>query len=129
MTYEPFFEKYQRLVDAQKKHLRFLGLLSKGDLGHFYAPLDAFVISSRSECFALTQIEAVQQRVPIVVTDIPGARMLVKSSGFGKVVAPEDPYALAQGIIEVIKQKKRLAANHAKALQFLKKYENFRIDQ
>ncbi len=128
LDYEPFYEKHRGLVEANATHLSFMGLLSGGDLAYFYKALEVFVISSRSECLALTQIEAIHSQVPIVVTDTPGARMIVKESGFGEVVKMEDPEDLARGIIEVIKNRKTIDKNHKKAIEFLKKYENFRLD-
>ena len=102
IAYEPYFAYLEEEISRYEDHLEFLGLLSGGDYAYFYEVLDLFVLSSRKECFALTQIEAVQKGVPVVVTDTPGARMLVKSSGFGEVVPMEDPEGLAAGLIKVL---------------------------
>lgn len=127
MDYEPFYEKYSHIFNTYEKYVTYLGFLEAGDLRYFYENLDVFVLSSRSECFALTQIEAWECKVPIVVTDIPGARMLVKTSGFGVVVEPESQQALADGIIEVLKNRSKYLKNFSKAHTFLKTYENFTI--
>ncbi len=128
IDYEPFFELHKELVQLHKNDITFLGLLDEGDLAHFYKSIEVFVISSRSDCFPVTQIEAVHYGVPIVVTDIPGARMLVKESGFGAIAKPEDPLDLARIIIKVVTNKKKYLQNEKKALQFLNKYEIYPLN-
>lgn len=128
MDYEPFFQKHHLLIEKNKKYLTFLGLLSRDKLPHFYNMLDAFVISSRSDCFPTTQIEATLSGVPSVVTDIPGARMLVKETGFGKIVSTEDVNALANGIIDVLENKTYYQKKAKNVGNFIKKYDTFKID-
>ncbi len=127
IEYEPFYERYRDLFENQKEHVTFCGLLDGGDLACFYQSLDVFVLSSRTECFALTQIEAWEKHVPIVVTDTPGARQFVKQSGFGEVVAVEDVAALVEGIIKVIKERPKYVKKHAAAQRFLEEYDTFNI--
>lgn len=125
MDYEPFFEKNKNLIEKNKKHLVFLGLLSRDDLKHFYKMLDVFVISSRSDCFPTTQIEVALEGVPIVVTDIPGARMLVKVTKFGEVVKTHSPTELENGIIKILKNKVKYMGYSKNVLKFIKKYDTF----
>lgn len=139
MDYEPFYEYVEPLIEPliKKNHpsISFLGLLEDGDYRLFFESLTTFVISSRSDCFPTTQIEAVLQGIPTVCTDIPGARMLVKETGFGEIVKTEDPESLAHGIITVIENRARTIADiktrdiyeskHKNVINFLKKYENF----
>jgi glycosyltransferase involved in cell wall biosynthesis len=76
----------------------------------------------------VTQIEAVHHSIPLVVTDIPGARMLVKESGFGAVAETENPKNLARAIIDVMSHRKNYLTFHKKALQFLHAYDVFHLD-
>jgi len=39
---------------------------------------------------------------PVVASDIPGARVAVKVTGMGVLVRPQDPEALAAGLVEVL---------------------------
>lgn len=125
IEYEPFYERHRMLFDGLARHISYLGFLDKGNYAYFYKKLDVFVLSSRIECFALTQIEALQARVPIVVTDVAGARQLVKNSGFGEIVARENPQALAQGIIKVLKNRTHYTKNHVSAERFLSSHSSF----
>jgi glycosyltransferase involved in cell wall biosynthesis len=129
VEYEPFFEQHRELFDSQKEHVTYLGLLSGGDLAYFYECLDVFVLSSRIECFALTQIEALQKHIPIVVTDVPGARQLVLASGFGEVVNRENPEDLAEGIIKVLAKPEVYKKHYAKARAYLEQHRAFRLPE
>ena len=127
IAYEPFYERHKELFETYRENVTFLGFLSGGDLAYFYEKLDVFVLSSRIECFALTQIEALQKKVPIVVTDVAGARMLVKESGYGEIARREDPESLALAIISVLSNKKSYQKNYAKAVAYLEKYHEFTV--
>lgn len=128
MDYEPFYDSQKKLFESQKKHVTYLGLLDEKKLADFYSSLDVFVLSSRSDCFPLTQTEAATAGVPIVCTDIPGARMLLNETGFGMIVAPNDFKALADGIINVLKNRETYMKNQKNVIPFLKKYDSFTIN-
>jgi glycosyltransferase involved in cell wall biosynthesis len=98
IAYEKTFLKNKLLVKALKDHLIFLGLLNDAQLNVFYQSLDLFVLSSRSECFALVQAEAMAQRTPILVSNIPGARDPVKQTNFGFLFESENSEDLEQKI-------------------------------
>jgi glycosyltransferase involved in cell wall biosynthesis len=132
MSYEPFFEKNKKLIEQNKKFVTFLGLLDEANLTQFYKSLSIFVMSSRSDCFGLTQLEAALSGVPVVVADIPGARILVKETGCGALVKPEDPEDLKGEIISILNNasfwrseaKSRIFSS---ITRFLKKYEDFKL--
>lgn len=130
IDYEPFFQLVEPLIKENKQYITFLGLLQGGDYRLFFESLDAFVISSRSDCFPTTQIEAALQHVPLVCTDIPGARMLIKETGFGEIVKTEDHTSLAHGIITVIQNRTKTHGeyyekNYKNIETFFKQYEKF----
>ncbi len=125
IEYEPFYDHHKELFEKYEKNVSFMGFLQGGNLAYFYEKLDVFVLSSRIECFALTQIDTLQKKVPIVVTDVSGARMLVKESGFGEIAERENPESLAEAIIEVLKNRPKYLKNHQKAVEFLEKYREF----
>jgi glycosyltransferase involved in cell wall biosynthesis len=105
MGYEHFFEQNQELLRQVKDHFYSFGLLTRDEMIAFYRLLDVFVLPSRSDCLALVQVEAILADVPVVVTDIPGARVAVQRTGMGKIVKTEDPDALAEGILAVLRKK------------------------
>ena len=103
IAYERFFERCRELVEAQSGALTRLGLLrDRQEMADFYAMCDVFVLPSRSDSFAAVQVEALLSGTPLVSTDIPGAREVVRATGSGRLVPPGDPVALADGIVEVL---------------------------
>ncbi len=107
MVYETFFERQKQTRETLSPWLVFLGRLDRDEMAGFYSVLDAFVISSRSDCFPTTQMEAMLAGVPIVVTNIPGARWPVLQTGMGIVVPTEHPNALAEAIVDMLTQPKK----------------------
>lgn len=114
--YENFFDKVKSLVKENKNYLTFLGKLQDEQLKIFYQNLDLFILPSRSDCFPLVQLEAMNYKVPVIVSNIPGARYLVKKTGFGLIFQKENEKDLAKKIIFALKNIDNL----------LKNYKNFK---
>lgn len=119
--YENFFQKVFSLIKKNKNHLIFLGKLKEDELKAFYQNLDLFILPSRSDCFSLVQMEAMNYKIPTVVSNIPGARYLVKKTGFGLLFKKENEKDLAEKIIYALKNKKKLIKNFQNFISFIKK--------
>jgi glycosyltransferase involved in cell wall biosynthesis len=103
MSYERFFERCEPAVAQHRDNITFLGLLrDQQRMADFYALADVFALPSRSDTFAIVQLEAMLSGTPVVVTDIPGAREVVTRTGLGRIVAPGDADALADGLLAVL---------------------------
>jgi glycosyltransferase involved in cell wall biosynthesis len=76
-------------------------------MANFYAMCDLFVQPSRTDMMGLVQIEALLCGAPLVVSNIPGARVVVRETGFGRLTPPRDPRALAQTIVETLRNRQR----------------------
>jgi glycosyltransferase involved in cell wall biosynthesis/SAM-dependent methyltransferase len=102
VAYEALFERcrpaWSARVAAGTLHTVGL-LLDRQRLADFYGLCDLFVLPSRSDCFPGVQLEALLCGTPLVSTDIPGARDVVRMTGMGRLVAPGDHVALADGIV------------------------------
>jgi glycosyltransferase involved in cell wall biosynthesis len=108
LPYERFFERCRALVDEQREHVRFVGLLEDpAELAAFYGLCDVLVLPSQSECFGLVQPEAMLCGTPVVASDIPGARVPVLETGMGLLVPPGRPEALAAAIVSVLRDRAR----------------------
>jgi len=104
VDYENYWQKIEPLIRKNKRYLKTLGLiLDRKILMSFYSSLDVLAISSQTDCFPTVQVEAVLLGIPVVCTDIPGARWVVKSTGMGVLVQSRNPLSLARGIIKVLK--------------------------
>ena len=64
------------------------------DMSRLFAGMDIATTSSRSEAFPIAIGEAMACGTPCVVTDVGDSALIVADTG--KVVAPEDPVALAE---------------------------------
>jgi glycosyltransferase involved in cell wall biosynthesis len=108
IAYERFFDRCRALIEQHGGSLTRLGLLlDPQQMADFYAMCDVFVLPSRSDSFAMVQVEAALSGTPLVATDIPGAREVVRATGAGRLVPPHDPAALAEGIVEVLRDPGR----------------------
>lgn len=103
VVYERFFESCRPLLEAVASRVTILGLVEgRQRMADFYAMCDAFALPSRSDMMALVQVEAMACGVPVVASDVPGARVVVRDSGHGLLVPPENPAALAAALAKVI---------------------------
>ena len=104
VVYEPFFERWRPIFEAQRAAITTLGLiLDQQRLANFYAMVELFALPSRTDCFPSVQVEALLCGTPLITTDIPGAREVVQVTGMGHLVAPRNPQALADGIVAALR--------------------------
>ena len=85
---------------------RLLGVVEP-DLSAFYAACDVLALPSvnRTESFGLVQAEAMLCGTPVVASDLPGVRMAVRWTGFGRLVPPGDSAALADALAGVLEDR------------------------
>ncbi|MEM6773143.1 MAG: glycosyltransferase, partial [Bacteroidota bacterium] len=72
---------------------------SRGGIPDFLGSLDLFVMSTtREEGFGIVLIEALAAGVPIIASDVPACREVLRGGELGKLVMPQDPPSLAIAI-------------------------------
>ncbi|HEV8269257.1 MAG TPA: glycosyltransferase family 4 protein [Thermoanaerobaculia bacterium] len=102
-VYEDFYERCRPLLEREKAHVTLLGLVRDArKMADFYAMCDLFALPSRSDMMALVQVEAMLSGTPVVASDVPGARVVVRETGFGKLTPPGDAPALSRTIVEAL---------------------------
>lgn len=69
------------------------------------AGVDVYVLSSRYEGMANTLLEAMSVGAPIVATDVSGTREAVRDGIDGLVVPPEDPGALRDAVLKLLRDR------------------------
>lgn len=97
---QPLFDKFEGVY-----HL--MGPLEGADLTAYYMNLDCLCMCSlnSTESFGLVQIEAMMHGVPVAACNLPGVRQSVTMTGMGEVSPIGDHEALAQAIINILRDK------------------------
>jgi glycosyltransferase involved in cell wall biosynthesis len=90
-------------IDSHQELARSVKVLGhRDDIGDLLAVADVLAVSSRWEGTAGAVLEAFAGRVPVVVTRLAGLEGVVDPDETAVVVPPEDPQALAAGILRVL---------------------------
>ncbi|NJL96017.1 MAG: glycosyltransferase family 4 protein [Anaerolineae bacterium] len=106
IKYENTWEESQALVQRFSEHLIFLGdIASPQALANYYGALDALLLTSDTECFALVQVEAMLCGVPVIMTDTPGGRVPVQATGMGLLAPRGDAEAIGQATLQVLETR------------------------
>lgn len=95
--------KAHRLGVSQQ--VLFLG--QRLDIPDLLAAGDLLALSSHEEGFSNVILEAMASGLPVVATDVGGNREAVIHGGTGWLVAPGDPDAMADRILDLLKDKER----------------------
>jgi glycosyltransferase involved in cell wall biosynthesis/SAM-dependent methyltransferase len=103
VIYDNFYEHCRPLIEQQQDQITFLGLIRDPQrMANFYAMCDLFALPSRTDMLALVQVEAMLSGTPVVASDIPGARVVVRETGYGLLSPPHNPQGLADTLAEVL---------------------------
>lgn len=106
LDYEAHKERHAALLARHADRLQLLGLIeAPEELAAFYAACDALALPSDTECMGLVQPEAMLVGTPVVASDVPGGRDVVRATGMGTLVAPGDTDALAAGLVAVLSRR------------------------
>lgn len=87
---------------------RFLG--HRTDVADLYAVMDVLALPSHREGFPRAPMEAAAMGVPAVVTDIRGCRQTVDDGVTGRLVPLRDPGALADALLDILRDDAARAA-------------------
>jgi D-inositol-3-phosphate glycosyltransferase len=81
-----------------RDRIDFLGSVVHHELPHFYSAADVCVMPSYSESFGLVALEAQACGCPVVASDVPGLRSVVRDDVSGYLIDGNDPAAYAERI-------------------------------
>jgi L-malate glycosyltransferase len=85
--------------------IAFLG--HREDVAALLEEADLFVLSSRSEAFPNSVVEAMAAGLPVIAAAVGGLLELVEPGRTGVLVPPDDPYALASALDSLIRSPER----------------------
>jgi phosphatidyl-myo-inositol alpha-mannosyltransferase len=84
--------------------VEFTGEVSAEDLPALYASADVFCAPSTGrESFGIVLLEAMAAGKPVVASDIPGYRTVIRSGNEAKLVPPANPELLGDAILSVLR--------------------------
>jgi phosphatidyl-myo-inositol alpha-mannosyltransferase len=88
-----------RLTRPARQRVKLVGRVPHERLPGYYKGADVFAAPALGqESFGLVLVEAMASGVPVVASDIPGYREVVRTGVDGTLVPPGDPHALAGAI-------------------------------
>ncbi len=101
-------EKIQSLVEkgGLNESIHFHGEIPQPSLAEYVRNADALILFSSFETFGCVVIEAGASGVPVIVSDIPSMRELVKPEHNGIIVASQSAAALAESIEWFLQHRK-----------------------
>ncbi len=117
------YRKYRMdIPNGIKNSIHFTGFVSPEALPEYYKRAEIFVSpATGAESFGIVLIEAMASATPVLASDIPGYRIVIRDKENGILVPPKDPSAIAEGIITLLDNKKmrqKIVKNGLKTAQF-----------
>lgn len=121
----PERERCQQLIPPSiRPDALFVGAVSNADLPRYHASADVFVsVATGGESFGIVLLEAMAAGLPVIASDIPGYRTVMQDGVQGRLVPPDDAFALAQALDALLENRRlreamgaegrRTAAQHA----------------
>lgn len=100
----PERDRCQALIPARlRSDVVFLGRVEQDDLPRFYKSADIFVSPALGgESFGIVLIEAMAAGTPVVASDIPGYRAVLRDGLHGRLVPPDAPRELAAALATLL---------------------------
>jgi glycosyltransferase involved in cell wall biosynthesis len=80
------------------------------DIEQVYKASDMYVLTSLTEGFSLTTIEAMASGLPVVTTDCVGPRDIIENGVDGLIVEKRDPDLFGQTIVNLLNDPERSRA-------------------
>lgn len=104
----PIEEELKKKATDLKLHdqVKFLGF--RQDVSEIYALSDIALLASYSESFPLALLEAANEHIPLITTDVGGVRSLIQNKDMGWIVPIKDVKAMSEAIYEAYKKRDEL---------------------
>lgn len=92
------------LIEKYPDRVKLVGHLKFDDLVTFYSLIDVLILPSVDplEAFGMVQVEAMLCGTPVIASDMPGVREVIRKTGFGRLVNKRDPKDIADKIVELL---------------------------
>lgn len=120
----PGRDRYQQMVPPSiRPDALFVGAVGPAELPRYHASADVFVSPALGgESFGVVLLEAMAAGLPVVASDIPGYRTVLKDGRQGRLVPPDDAFALAEAVATLLENEKLRLAMGAEGRQTAAEY-------
>ena len=121
----PERERCQQMVPPSiRPDVLFVGAVEESQKPRYHASADLFVApNTGGESFGIILLEAMAAGLPIVSSDIPGFRTVMKDGRQGRMVPPGNAFALAEAIGTVLSNNRLGAAMAADGRSTASEYD------
>ena len=98
----------QQMIPSSIRHdALFVGHVDETEKPRYFASADLFIAPNvGGESFGIVLLEAMAAGVPVVASDIPGFRTVMRDGRQGRFVRPGDAAALADGVLTLLSNDK-----------------------
>lgn len=103
----PLRGELEELVSFERLHKNIIFLGTRNDIPRLLSVLDIFVLCSLSEGLPLTILEAMAAGKSIVATNVGGIPEIIQDGTDGIIIPSDDPDALADAILELIRDDRK----------------------
>jgi glycosyltransferase involved in cell wall biosynthesis len=103
--YGPLENYVQEFIKKNELSKNVLYLGFREDINEFMKTLDIFLLPTYHEGLPRTILEAMASSVPVITTDVRGARQLIIDGENGVLVIPKNHYKIVEGINRIIDNK------------------------
>ncbi len=117
----------RRLSQLAKEHgvfnqVHFAGRKQREQLRYYYSAADIFITTPWYEPFGITPLEAMACGTPVIGANVGGIKYSVVDGETGALIAPNDPHALANKVMELLEDRKQLMLMGRNAIDRVNRY-------
>ncbi|MEM1510308.1 MAG: glycosyltransferase family 4 protein [Nitrososphaeria archaeon] len=114
-------------LSERYNNVKYLGFISEEDLRKVYAQSSVYLITSRSEGMPIRALEAMASGLPIIGSNIPGLRDLVKNENLGRLMKVGEIIEILKAIIYYYSLWKKSPEGYFKLRKTIRSYaiENY----
>lgn len=121
----PDRQRCQEMIPSSiRPDVLFVGAVSEQEKPRYHASADLYVApNTGGESFGIVLLEGMAAGLPIIASDIPGFRTVLKDGRQGRLVAPNDAFAMAEAIDTLLSNDKLRQAMAAEGRRSAAEYD------
>ena len=105
--YKPIYNKIQKICKDFPENTFFLEELDRKEMGDLYKEIDCYVCASRDDPMPIVATEAMQNNVPVIVSENTGTAKIVETEKCGLIYKNNSAEELSEKILYLINNKNK----------------------